>query len=157
MKKGEKNERGSLTMTAFVTLLIFSLYGILLFGRSASAYIRQTSSIETIQKEIGSVNNMVRELTGYEMNSLALPYGIGSKEYREYLQKGSYDSVEYENKIILLVGAEPTPSPSREKLNLLSFPRVRARGGNKEVVCDLYYWLEKMEENPSMKYVRLSK
>lgn len=45
-----KNQRGSLTMIAFFTILIFSLYGILVYGRSASSYIRQTSSIETIQK-----------------------------------------------------------------------------------------------------------
>ena len=37
-------------MIAFFTILMFSLYGILVYGRSASAYIRQTSSIETIQK-----------------------------------------------------------------------------------------------------------
>lgn len=45
-----KNQRGSLTMIAFFTILLFSLYGIIVFGRSASSYIRQTSSIETIQK-----------------------------------------------------------------------------------------------------------
>lgn len=45
-----KNQRGSVTLVAFFTILIFSLYGILVFGRSASSYIRQTSSIETIQK-----------------------------------------------------------------------------------------------------------
>ena len=72
------------------------------------------------------------------------------------LQNGNFNGVEYENKIILLVGANPAPSPSSENLNLLRLPRVRARGGNKEVVCDLYYWLEQMEKNPSMKYVRLS-
>ena len=44
-----KNQRGSLTMIAFFTILIFSLYGILVYGRSASSYIRQTSSIESIQ------------------------------------------------------------------------------------------------------------
>ena len=44
-----KNNRGSLTMTAFFTMLIFSLYGILLYARSASAYIRQSKSIETIK------------------------------------------------------------------------------------------------------------
>ena len=44
-----KNQRGSITMIALFTILIFSLYGILLFGRSASSFIRQSSSIETIQ------------------------------------------------------------------------------------------------------------
>ena len=37
-------------MIAFFTMLLFSLYGILVYGKSASSYIRQTSSIETIQK-----------------------------------------------------------------------------------------------------------
>lgn len=36
-------------MIAFYTILIFSLYGVLVYGRSASAYIRQNTSIETIQ------------------------------------------------------------------------------------------------------------
>ena len=45
-----KKEKGSLTMIAFFTILIFSLYGILLYGKSASAYIRQTRTIEAIQK-----------------------------------------------------------------------------------------------------------
>ena len=43
------NKSGSLTITAIFTVLIFSLYGILLYGRSASSYIRQSKSIETIQ------------------------------------------------------------------------------------------------------------
>ena len=45
-----KNNRGSLTITAIFTVLIFSLYGILLYARSSSSYIRQSNSIETIQK-----------------------------------------------------------------------------------------------------------
>ena len=44
-----KNNRGSLTIVALFTVLIFSLYGLLLFGKSASSYNRQTSSIEKIQ------------------------------------------------------------------------------------------------------------
>ena len=72
------------------------------------------------------------------------------------LLNGSYEGQEYENKIILLVGANPALGPNNEKLNLLKLPRVRARGGNKEVECDLYYWLDVMEKNPDMKYLRLS-
>ena len=36
-------------MIAFFTMLVFSLYGILIYGKSASSYIRQTNSIKTIQ------------------------------------------------------------------------------------------------------------
>ena len=114
------------------------------------------ASIDTIQKEVGTVNNMVNSLLdGYEITSLALPFGISSKEYKEYIAKGSYDGKSYDNKIILLVGASPALSPNNENLNLLSLPRVRARGGNKAVDCDLYYWLEKMEQNPNLKYERI--
>lgn len=61
-----KSQRGSITMIAFFTILIFSLYGILLFGRSASSYIRQTSSIETIQNaysaDVESAANIAEQL-----------------------------------------------------------------------------------------------
>lgn len=43
------NEKGAITIAIFVAMLIFSLYGILFYGNSASAYIRQTKTIETIQ------------------------------------------------------------------------------------------------------------
>lgn len=58
---GKNNKRGSLTMTAIFTILIFSLYGILLYARSASSYIRQTKSIENIQTVYSQdVQNAVR-------------------------------------------------------------------------------------------------
>ena len=110
---------------------------------------------EQIQKEIGAVSNEVEDLTGYKINSLALPFGISSKEYAEYIHRGEYEEKTYENKVILLVGANPVTSPSNEKTNLLRLPRVRARGGNKEVECDLYWWLEKLENNQEQKYYRL--
>ena len=84
-----------------------------------------------------------------------MPYGISSKDYADLLAKGSYKDVEYENKIILLVGAEPALSSNNEKVNLQRLPRVRATGGNKRVDCDLYYWLDVMDKNPKMKYTRL--
>lgn len=110
---------------------------------------------EEIQKEIGKVSNEVEELTGYKINALALPFGITSKEYAEYIRTGEYDEKTYENKVILLVGANPAYAPDNENTNMLRLPRVRARGGNKEVECDLYWWLEKMEKNPETKYYRI--
>lgn len=109
-----------------------------------------------IQKEIGVVAKEVSELAnGYVVDTLALPFGISSKEYADYIKSGEYEGTTYENKAILLVGSNPALAPNNEKLNLLRLPRVRARGGNKEVECDLYWWLEKMEKNPEMKYYRL--
>lgn len=44
-----KNEKGAITLVIFVAMLIFSLYGIIFYGNSASSFIRQTRTIEKIQ------------------------------------------------------------------------------------------------------------
>ncbi len=44
------NNRGSITLTALMAMLIFSIYGIALYGRSVSAYKIQEAEIERIQK-----------------------------------------------------------------------------------------------------------
>ena len=43
-----KNEKGSVTIMAFVVMLFISLYGALLLGNSARKYQVQTNNIETI-------------------------------------------------------------------------------------------------------------
>lgn len=45
-----RNEKGSVTIVILIAMLIFSIYGIVFYGNSASAYIRQTRTIESIQK-----------------------------------------------------------------------------------------------------------
>ena len=45
-----KREEGSVTIAILIAMLIFSIYGIVFYGNSASAYIRQTRTIEAIQK-----------------------------------------------------------------------------------------------------------
>ena len=45
-----KSEEGSVTIAILIAMLIFSIYGIVFYGNSASAYIRQTRTIEAIQK-----------------------------------------------------------------------------------------------------------
>lgn len=127
-------------------------------GNHTSTHVNfSKASIETIQKEVGTVANLVSKLTnGYNVSALALPYGISSKEYKSYIAEGEYDGKPYKNEIILLVGSTPVYSASNEKTNLLALPRVRARGGNKAVNQDLYYWLEIMEKNPEKKYERIS-
>ena len=115
------------------------------------------ASVSTIQREVGTVANLVSDLTnGYNVSALALPFGISSKEYKSYIASGEYNGKAYNNEVILLVGAAPVYSANNEKTNLLALPRVRARGGNKAVECDLYYWLDYMEKNPEKKYKRIS-
>lgn len=128
-------------------------------GNHTSTHINfsKVTEREEIIKEVGMLSKDVYELTGYKINSLALPFGSMSKTYENDIIKGVFEDGEYENKALLLVGANPALGPSNEKLNLMRLPRVRARGGNKEVQYDLYWWLEKMEKDPEMKYYRLDK
>lgn len=127
-------------------------------GNHTNSHVNfSNASIDEIQKEIGVVvKDVYDNADGYVVDTLALPFGISSKNYADYIKKGEYDGISYENKIILLVGANPVLSANNENTNLLKLPRVRARGGEKEVECDLYWWLDKMEKNPEMKYYRLS-
>lgn len=127
-------------------------------GNHTSTHVNfSKASVENIKKEVGTVSNLVDDITnGYKINALALPFGISSKEYKSYIVSGEYDGREYNNEVILLVGAAPVYASNNEKTNLLALPRVRARGGNKAVECDLYYWLDIMEKNPEKKYTRIS-
>lgn len=45
-----KNNRGSITMVALMAMLVLSLYGVILYGRSVSAYLVQESQIEQLQR-----------------------------------------------------------------------------------------------------------
>jgi hypothetical protein len=44
-----KNTRGSVTMVAFIAMLFFSLYSIIVFSNSVRSFIIQRNSIKTIQ------------------------------------------------------------------------------------------------------------
>lgn len=51
-------EKGAITLAIFVAMLIFSLYGIIFYGKSASSYIRETRTIEAIQNVYsGDIDN----------------------------------------------------------------------------------------------------
>lgn len=42
--------RGSVTMTAVMVMLVFAIYSIALYGRSVSIFLRQESEVEEIQE-----------------------------------------------------------------------------------------------------------
>ncbi|RCX16287.1 polysaccharide deacetylase [Anaerobacterium chartisolvens] len=109
--------------------------------------LRSIDSSRGIMEEVGGNQKALLEsVPGYKMESLALPLGRSAKkELKQYVIKGEYDGVAYENKCILLVGANPAPSPVSKKLDLMSLPRVRA-AGIKTVDADLEWWLENISE-----------
>lgn len=56
------NKRGSITMVALMSMLVLSIYGVILYGRSVSDYLVQESQIEQIQKTYSTDVNAAYEI-----------------------------------------------------------------------------------------------
>lgn len=90
-------------------------------------------------------------LPGCTVRSLALPKGE-RPEKMSHVIKGCFEDTAYHNEGILLVGAEPAPSPFSIKFDPAALPRVRAS----EMYVDgygLYDWLERLHDNPEIRYI----
>ncbi|MBQ9266701.1 MAG: hypothetical protein IJ217_00180 [Clostridia bacterium] len=48
-----KSKRGSVTFVAYVAMLFFAMYGIILFSNSISAYNLQSKAIANVQNSYG--------------------------------------------------------------------------------------------------------
>ena len=74
-----KNNKGSVTIMAFVVMLFISLYGALILGNSARKYQLQTNNIETIVRAYRfqgtDVNSKDGELSQQELRRIY--YNVG--------------------------------------------------------------------------------
>ena len=106
---------------------------------------------EAIAKQVRVINKI---LPDYEVNTYALCYGERprNKDLEKYLEKGTYEDLNYENIAILNVGWNPAPSPISKNFNPLSLPRIRASEMNVDNV-GLYNWLEYFDKNPDKRYI----
>ena len=108
--------------------------------------------VKTSQKmleEVGGNQKLMNEFVpGYMFNSFSLPFGNASKNLEEYVIQGNYEGTDYKHSAILLVGANPAPSPVTIGFKPLALPRVRSTGMNK-VECDLSWWLDALSKGES--------
>lgn len=106
--------------------------------------LKKAKSADEIQKEIGENQKKMYELVpGYMFKSFSLPYGEPAKTLQQYVVKGEFDGVKYENLAIMEVGWDPSFSPVSKKFVPLSIHRVRA-SGIVPVEADLAWWLKKL-------------
>ena len=102
----------------------------------------QVKTVQKMLEEVGGNQVLMNEIVpGYSFNSFSLPFGNASKDLKEYVIKGNYQGVDYKHSAIVLVGANPAPSPVSPKFDPLALPRVRSTG-QKKVECDLAWWLD---------------
>jgi hypothetical protein len=109
-------------------------------------------SVKTSQKmleEVGGNQKLMNEFVpGYSFKTFSLPFGNASKGLKEYVIQGNYEGTEYIHSAVVLVGANPSPSPISKKFNPLAVPRVRSTG-MKKVDCDLAWWLDALKKGNS--------
>lgn len=102
---------------------------------------------DAIRDELAKLVKAVQAVApGCPVESLALPYG-GYPRDRSALLEGIDEGVQYRNRGVLLVGAEPAPSPYSATFKPLAIPRVQARAS------ELDKWLTYLESHPLDRYV----
>lgn len=106
-----------------------------------------TLSKEEAAKELALIVKMIKDIVpDYEVETLALPFGIGTKE-TEWSVRGEYEGTAFENIGVLLVGSTPAPSPYNKNFPPYALERVQVFEDN------LDKWIKYFEENPDQKYV----
>lgn len=90
-------------------------------------------------------------LPGYEVGSLALPFGQYPQN-RDILAQGRNQGHDYKNHAVLMVGSNPAPSPFSIDFEPLAVPRVRASQTQVENL-GIYDWLAYFKKNPEQRYI----
>lgn len=90
-------------------------------------------------------------LSGYQVRSLALPYGE-HPDQMDYIISGTWEDISYYHEAVLLVGANPAPSPFSHDFNPAALPRVRASEMFTAGV-GIYEWLEILDEHPDRRFI----
>jgi len=107
--------------------------------------LAKISREEAIKALAKNVQSTLKYLPDYQVRSLALPYGARPRE-DDHLLAGIWEDITYKNEAILLVGANPAPSPYAKNFDPLRLPRVRADGQ------ELPKWLEYFRQHPHLRY-----
>lgn len=96
----------------------------------------------------GAVVGIHKYLPGYNVDTLALPYGVYPKNQKLVIS-GESGGVAYHNLCALLAGAGPAPSPMAKDFKPYRLPRIIP--GNERFA--LRYWMDYLETHKSDKYV----
>lgn len=107
------------------------------------------ASPEAAQEAIAMGDRLIRDaVAGYEPASLALPFGARPDPGELALWGEGYDY-----RAVLLVGANPAPSPFSAEFDAAAVPRIRSQGPDgHEAEFGSTAWLDKLAANPDLRY-----
>jgi hypothetical protein len=101
-----------------------------------------------VEKELSGAADFI-ESKGFICDTIALPFGISPKN-KALLKGFDQDGKHYAHRAALLVGANPAPAPTSEKLNPMRLPRIQSV----ELDMGITYWLDKIEKGDTQVYVQ---
>jgi hypothetical protein len=103
-----------------------------------------------VQQEIGgNYQDIQKALPGFKITTMALPFGVFPVD-RALASQGTYNGQSYNLSGVMLVGANPAPSPFAKSFNPLKIARVRSDSPTVELNSDYYFPIWK--KNPSVLY-----
>jgi len=110
---------------------------------------------DEVRKQLATGEEAIHEvLPDYAVRSMSLPLGSLPKNSRLAVS-GSWRGKRYGPYAVLLVGANPAPSPFASAFDRSSIPRIRTShaGWSGEADYTFAYWMREFERNPSARYV----
>jgi peptidoglycan/xylan/chitin deacetylase (PgdA/CDA1 family) len=107
------------------------------------ARVTQEVAVKSLARHIQQTGEY---LPDYTVTTLALPYGARPRD-DSYIIRGSWEGHSYHHQAILLVGANPAPSPFVTGYTPSRLPRIRADG------TELPRWLDYFAGNPRERFI----
>lgn len=102
-----------------------------------------------VQWQIAECDHLIDQLVpGTRVSTMALPYGRSPRD-RILALHGKYQALRYENRAVLLAGADPAPAVISKKFDALRVPRVQPVKG----ICGLYFWLKFLKHHSYEQYI----
>ncbi|MFI9507939.1 polysaccharide deacetylase family protein [Nocardia sp. NPDC052566] len=102
-----------------------------------------------VQRELAeNVSAIESGAPGARVRTMALPLGVAPAD-RALASAGEWQGRRYRFDAVMLVGAEPAPSPYGQ-VDPTGVPRIRSARG--EVDFDSAYWLDRLAADPGLRY-----
>ena len=115
----------------------------------------RTLADDEVRKQVATGAAVIEDvLPGYAIRSLALPLGSMPRD-STLAVRGSWRGRAYGPYAVLLVGANPAPSPFAKEFDPRAIPRIRTSHAGWDGTEDFAFsdWMRRLEQNPGMRYV----
>jgi peptidoglycan/xylan/chitin deacetylase (PgdA/CDA1 family) len=109
----------------------------------------RTASPEKARQDIIRGDQLIRQaVPGFQPVTLALPFGARPRDPQLAVRGDGYNY-----SAVLLVGANPAPSPFAQDFTPQAIPRIRSQGPNgSEAEFGSTVWLDKLAASPATRY-----